>query len=268
MKKHIHVYVMVLVIMLFQTPFLLAKFGEVTFYQLTYQSENLAGYISINGFKIIELNGKGSAGGAPLNIWLIGNNNLQIGLQKVDAEVPIKFLCGISELQQGEVVSSNEKGALISVELNESDFSKNENVSLLKKFKSTLDFKNHLSEGGKATEKEIIKYAKSVYKHFKSKNADWILKESELKIIDYSIAFGGADMKSELRRLLIEGVFEEKLNPLKPEELRVIGVGPNKAIWHVLNGKDELIKTNAMDGATSEIPIYIGFINGRFQIVR
>jgi len=169
LKKHIHVYVVVLVIMLFQAPFLLAKFGKVTFSQLTYQSENLTEYISINGFKVIELNEKCGAGGAPLNIWLIGKNNLQIELQKVDAGVSIKFICGISELEQSEVISSNKKGAFISVELNGSDFRKNEKVSLLKKFKSALDFKNHLSEGGKSTEKEIIKYAKSVYKHFKSK---------------------------------------------------------------------------------------------------
>jgi len=54
---------------------------------------------------------------------------------------------GFPSLEQGEVILSNKKGAFISVELNGSDFRKNEKVSLLKKFKSALDFKNLFKRG-------------------------------------------------------------------------------------------------------------------------
>ena len=65
-----------------------------------------------------------------------------------------------------------------------------------------------------------------------------ILRESEVKINDYSKAFGGADMKTELRRYLTEELFKPKLNQLNAGALRAVMIGPIKNIWHVFNGND------------------------------
>jgi hypothetical protein len=50
--------------------------------------------------------------------------------------------------------------------------------------------------------------------------------------------------------------------------LRAVAVGPTKKIWHVFNGKDELIKAKSPDGSTIEMAVYIGLLDGKLKVVR
>ncbi len=241
---------------------------KTKFYQLTYQTENVTGHITINGFVVTEMEGKTGNGAAALNPWLIGENELKAELKKADSSKPAEFAFGLSEMVQGEMVSTTDKGKLFSVEVKNKDFGANGKATAAKKFKSTLDFKRHLSEAGQAKESDILAYAQKIYALFVKKDAEGILRESEVKINDYSKAFGGVDMKTELRRHLTEEVFKSKLEKLNPTALRAVAVGPTKNIWHVFNGNDELIKMKSSDGSTSELAVYIGLLDGKLKIVR
>ncbi len=241
---------------------------KTKFYQLTYQVENVAGQITINGFVVTEMEGKTGNGAAALNPWLIGDNELKAELKKADPSKPAEFAFGLSEMVQGEMVSTTDKGKLFSVEVKNKDFGANGKATAAKKFKSTLDFKRHLSDAGQAKESDVLAYAQKIYALFAKKDAEGILRESEIKINDYSKAFGGVDMKTELRRYLTEEVFKSKMEKLNPTALRAVAVGPTKNIWHVFNGNDELIKMKSSDGSTSELAVYIGLLDGKLKIVR
>ncbi|NTV47511.1 MAG: hypothetical protein HGB11_13555, partial [Chlorobiales bacterium] len=71
-----------------------------------------------------------------------------------------------------------------------------------------------------------------------------------------------------LKSYLTEELFKSKLFKLDPAKLRAVAVGPTKTIWHVFNGDDELIKTKSPDGATSEVAVYIGLLDGKLKVVR
>ncbi len=241
---------------------------KTKFYQLTYQTENVTGQITINGFVVTEMEGKTGNGAAALNPWLIGDNELKAEVKKADPSKPAEFAFGLSEMVQGEMVSTTDKGKLFSVELKNKDFGANGKASAAKKFKSTLDFKRHLSDAGQTKESDVLAYAQKIYASFVKKDTEGILRESEVKINDYSKAFGGVDMKTELRNYLTEEVFKSKLEKLNPAALRAVAVGPTQNIWHVLNGNDQLIKMKSSDGGTSELAVYIGLLDGKLKIVR
>jgi hypothetical protein len=269
MKKVFYGWMMVIAILLLEDQGGMCAMQEKTkVYQLTYQTENVTGQITINGFVVTEMKEKSGNGAAALNPWLIGENELKAELKKADPSKPAEFAFGISEMVQGDMVSTTDKGKLFSVELKNKDFSANGKASAAKKFKSTLDFKRHLSEAGQAKESDILAYAQNIYALFAKKDAEGILRESELKINDYSKAFGGADMKTELRRYLTEELFKSKLNKMNPAALRAVAVGPTKNIWHVFNGNDELIKAKSSDGSTFELAVYIGLLDGKLKVVR
>jgi len=269
MKKVIHGGMMVIAMLLLQDQGGLCAMQEKTkFYQLTYQMENVTGQIAINGFVVTEMKEKTGNGTAALNPWLIGENELKAELKKADPSKPAEFIFGVSELVQGDIVSTTDRGKLFSLELKNKDFSANGKASAAKKFKSTLDFKRHLSEAGQAKESDILAYAQNIYALFAKKDAEGVLRESDVKINDYSKAFGGVDMKTELRRYLTEELFKSKLNKLNPAALRAVAVGPTKNIWHVFNGNDELIKGKSSDGSTFELAVYIGLLDGKLRVVR
>jgi hypothetical protein len=269
MEKASFVCMMALAILLLQNQGGFAAMQEKTrFYQLTYQTENVKGRIVINGFVMTEMDGKSGNGTTVLNPWLIGENELKAEVAKADTSKPAEFIFGVSELEQGEMVSTTDRGKLFSLELKNKDFNANGKASAAKKFISTLDFKRHLSEAEQTKESDILAYAQKLFGMFSKKDAEGILRESEVKISDYSKAFGGADMKSELRRYLTEELFKSKLNRLNPAALRAVAVGPTKIIWHVFNGKDELIKAKSPDGSTFELAVYIGLLDGKLKVVR
>ena len=241
---------------------------KTIFYQLTYQTENVTGQIAINGFVVTEIEGKSGNGTAVLNTWLIGENELKAEVMKADSSKPAELIFGVSVMEQGDIVSTTDTGKLFSLELKDKDFSARGKASAAKKFKSTLDFKQHLSEAGQTKESDVLVYAQKVYTLIAKKDAEGILRESEVRINDYSKAFGGVDMKTELRRFLNEELFKAKLNKLNPVVLRAVAVGPNKNIWHVSNGKDELIKAISTDGSTFQMSVYIGLLDGKLKIIR
>jgi hypothetical protein len=269
MEKVFYVSMMILTILLLQNQgALAAKQENAKLYQLTYQAENVAGRIEINGFVMTEIEGKSGNGTSVLNPWLIGENELKAEVTKADPSEPAEIVFGVSELVQGEMVSTTDRGKLFSLELKNNDFNANGRASAAKRFKSDLDFKRHLSEAGEAKESDIIAYAQKIYALFAKKDADGILRESEVRISDYSKAFGGVDMKSELRRYLNEELFKSKLNRLTQAALHAVAVGPTKNIWHIFNGRDELIKANSPDGSTLELAVYIGLLDGKLKVVR
>ncbi len=241
---------------------------KTKFYQLTYQVENVTGQITINGFVVTELKGKTGNGSAALNPWLIGENELKAELKKADPSKPAEFAFGLSEMVQGEMVSTTDKGKLFSIEVKNKDFSPDGKGSAARKFKSTLDFKKHLSEAGQAKESDILAYAQKIYGLFEKKDAEGILRELEVKINDYSKAFGGADIKTELRSYLTEELFKSKLNKLNTGALRAVAVGPTKKIWHVFNGNEELISGGSSDGSTLAFAVYVALLDGKLKVVR
>ncbi len=241
---------------------------KIKIYQLTYQVENVIGRITVNGFVMTEMNGAIGNGTVPLNPWLIGENELKAEVTKADPSKPAELTCGVSVTEQGDIMSTADKGKLFSLELRDGDFATPEKRSAVKKFTSVLNFRKHLSEGGQANESDILAYAQKFYALFAKKDAEGILGESEVKVNDYSKAYGGADMKSELRRFLTDEFFKAKLNTLNPASLRAVAVGPNKKIWHVFNGKDQLIKAQSPDGSEFEVSVYIGLLDGKLRVVR
>ncbi len=268
MKKVIYGWMIITAVLLLQDRGGLCAMEKTKFYQLTYQMENVTGQITINGFVVTEIEGKTGNGSAALNPWLIGENELKADLKKADSSKPAEFAFGLSEMVQGDTVSTTDKGKLFSIEVKNKDFSPDGKASAAKKFKSTLDFKRHLSEAGQAKESDILAYAQKIYALFAKKDAEGILRESDVKINDYSKAFGGVDMKTELRRYLTEELFKSKLNQLNPAGLRAVAVGPTKKIWHVFNGKDELIQGKSSDGSMFQLPVYIGLLDGKLNVVR
>jgi len=269
MKKVICGWMVVIGMLLLQDQGGISAMREkAKFYQLTYQMENVTGQIIINGFVVTEMEGKTGNGSAALNPWLIGENELKAELKKADPSKPAEFAFGVSEMVQGDVVSTTDKGKFFSVEVKNKDFSANGKASAAKKFKSTLDFKRNLSEAGSAKESDVLAYAQKLYALFAKKDTEGILRESEVKINDYSKAFGGVDMKTELRRHLTEELFKSKLDKLNPAALRAVAVGPTKNIWHVFNGNDELIKGKSSDGSTFGLAVYIGLLDGKLKVVR
>jgi hypothetical protein len=269
MKKVCSAWMMALVMVLLLSQEGFAAMQEKTkFFQMTFQAENVKGQIAINGFVITEMEGTSGNGTAVLNPWLIGENELKAEVTKADPSKPAELIFGVSELEEGDSVSTTDRGKLFSLELKNKDFSANGKASAAKNFRSSLDFKRHLSEAGQAKKSDILAYAQKFYALFTKKDAEGILRESEVKIHDYSEAFGGADMKTELRRYLDEELFKAKLNKVNPAALCAVAVGPTKNIWHVFNGKDELIKAKSPDGSTFELAVYIGLLDGKLQVVR
>ncbi len=247
---------------------LFAAQEKTKFYQLTFQTENVTGQIMINGFVVTEITEKSGNGTAALNTWLIGDNELKAEVKKIDTSKSAQLVFGVSEIERGGVVSTMDKGKLFSLELRDKDFNAGGMASAAKKFKSTFDFKQHLSEAGQAKESDVLAYAQKIFALYEKKDADGILRESEVKINDFSKAFGVADMKTQFRKSLTEDIFKSKLNKLNPAALRAVAVGPTKNIWHVLNGKDELLKGKSPDNSTFEMAVYIGLLDGKLKIVR
>lgn len=269
MRKIFCGWMMVIAILLLQNQEGFAAAQEKTkFYQMTYQAENVRGQILINGFVVTEIEGKNGNGTAVLNPWLTGENELKAEVTKADSSKPGELIFGVSEMEQGNMVSTTDKGKLFSLELKNKDFNTNSKASAAKKFKSTLDFKKTLNEAGQTKESEVLAYAQKIYALFVKKDTEGVLRESEVKINDYSTAFGGVNMKTELRRHLTTELFKSKLSTLNPAQLHAVAVGPTRNIWHVFNGKDELIKAKTPDGSTSELAVYIGLLDGKLKIVR
>jgi hypothetical protein len=180
-------------------------------YQLTWEADNVVGEIVINGFAVTALDGSSGNGSASLNPWLMGENELTVVLRKADEAQSATLVFGVSELAPGTMTSTTDRGKLFSVEIGDGDFAKSAEVSAGKKFSSTLNFSGHLREAGEATETEVLAYAMKFYALFEKKDADGILRESAVKIEDYTQAFGGQDFRSALKSYLVDDLLKNKL---------------------------------------------------------
>jgi len=237
-------------------------------YQAMWNSDNITGEIYINGFLITDFNGSQSAGTSPLNAFLIGKNEIRAQARKADESKSAHLSFGVSELAQGDIAATNEHGNLLSIEITNNDFTATRNVKTSKKFNSTLDFSRHLLGTGTANEKEVIEYAKKIYGLFKAKNAEAIQKEFAVKINDYAEAFSSSTFAAEFKSYLTEDLLKGKLLTIDPRALQAKKSGPDNNLWHILEGDKELIRTVSADGATSELGIYIGIVDGRLRVVR
>jgi hypothetical protein len=262
--------VLITILLLLNQGGSIAMEKKTKFYQVTYQMENVQGQILINGFVVTAMDGKNGTGTAVLNPWLIGDNELKAEAKKADPSKPAALTVGVSEMQSGDIVSTTDKGTLFSLEIKDKDFNAGGKATAAKRFKSTLDFKGHLSQAGQAKEADVLAYAQKIYALFVKKDAEGVLREFEVKTKDYATAFGAteAEVKTDLRNYLTEELFKLKLNALKPGQLRAVAAGPTKNIWHVMNGKDELISAKAPDGSTLSLDIYVALLDGKLQVVR
>jgi hypothetical protein len=240
------------------------------FYQVTYQMENVTGQITINGFSVTEMDGKNGSGTAVLNPWLIGTNELAAQTKKADPSKPAALTFGVSQVKHGAMVSTMDKGTLFSVEIKNNDFNAKGQATAAKKFKSSLDFTAHLSQAGQAKEADVLAYAQKVYALFVKKDAEGILREFETKTGDTAQAFGAteAEVRAGFKGYLTSELFKLKLKAIKPGALRAVACGPTKKIWHVTNGKDELISAKAPDGSILSLDIYCALLDGKLQVVR
>jgi hypothetical protein len=260
----------ILILLFLNGKGLLAMDKNQRFYQTTYQMENVKGRILINGFVVTEMDGKNGSGAAVLNTWLIGTNELAAEVKKADPAKPASLIFGCSELQRGAMVSTTDKGTLFSVEIKNNDFNAKGEAAAGKKFKSDLDFTAHLSQAGQSREADVLAYAQKLYSMFLKKDAEGILREFETKTQDLAKAFAAteAEVKNEFKGYLTSELFKLKLKPIKPGALRAVACGPTKKIWHVTNGKEELISAKAPDGSILSLDIYCALLDGKLKVVR
>ncbi|MDD5382769.1 MAG: hypothetical protein PHH60_03845, partial [Candidatus Margulisbacteria bacterium] len=212
-------------------------------YQIMWNGDNLKGEVRVNGFLITKLNGQQTTGTAPLNPWLIGENEVQVEVYKANRAKTADFLLGVSELGLGEIAQTNERGNLVSVEIKDRDLAGPKPVKISRQFRSTLNFSRHFLEAGATGESGVIAYAKAVYKLFEQKDVNGIMQALVVKIEDYKEAFYSESMAEEFKAYLENEILKGKLARINPAKLKAEKVGPGKNLWHILESDKELIRT-------------------------
>jgi len=238
-------------------------------YQATWQGENVSGRLTINGFTITELKGGPVTGTAAVNVWLTGGNEIRAELRKRDPKAPANFSLGLSGLVMGDVVSTGDRGNLYNVVLTDADLSGRTPKVVTKKFDTNLDFSRHLLASGPSRfgEREVLEYAVRLHGLFRKKDARAILQAMEVKAEDYARAYGRpvADFRESVASMLKEDFFKGRLAGIDAKKLRAEKVN---GLWHIREGDEELIRTRSSDGSTSELPIFVGVVDGRLMVVR
>lgn len=240
-----------------------------TIYQVTWMGENVSGELLINGFVIRQFEGRPSTGTANLNLWLSGRNEIRMSLSKTDPKSAASFSLGVSELNMGDVVSTGDKGNRINIKLMDADLSGKTPKKISKKFNSILDFSNHLltDKSPHFSEQDVLKYAIKLYGLFQKKDSKSILKAMTVKIEDYSHANYQpiSKISDAFTSLLKEEIFKSKIFQVNVKKLKAEKMNN---LWHIFDGKEELIRSKASDGSISELPIFIGDIDGKLMVVR
>ena len=240
----------------------------VKIYQLTWNGDNVAGSLYVNEFLIASFKGSQEAGTAPLNVWLIGDNEIRAEVKKANKSDESYFSFGVSELQSGNISSTSDRGNLVSIEKKDKDFAGSEVNKIIKKFKSSINFSSRFIGTGTVNEKEVIEYAKKIYNIIKNKDTAGIHKEFAVKIEDYSKAFSNDNVYDKVKDSLVESLFSAgRLEKINPDKLIAKKTGPKGNTWHVVEGNNELIRHKSPDG-TSEMAIYIGVVNGELKVIR
>ncbi len=106
-----------------------------------------------------------------------------------------------------------------------------------------------------------------LYGLFQKKDAKSILQEMSIKTEDYALAYyqPAANIVRALSAVLRDDILKSKLVKIDPKKLRAEKINN---LWHIYEGKEELIRSQSSDGSTSELPIFIGDINGKLMVVR
>jgi len=247
----------------------MAKGQKNKIYQVMWQGENISGQLMINGFTISQFQGGAVTGSAALNIWLTGSNEIKSTINKKDPTASASFSLGVSELVMGDVASTSDRGNLINIELINADLSSQAPKNISEKFNSTMDFSRHLLsvKPPQFKEQEVLDYAIKLYGLFQEKDAKSILQEMLVKTEDYAQAYYQpvANVVKAFSSLLKEDILQNKLVKIDPKKLRAERVNN---LWHIYEEKKELIRSKSSDGSTSELPIFIGDINGKLMVVR
>jgi hypothetical protein len=224
--------------------------------------------LTINGFTIAQLQGGPATGTAPLNVWLTGSNTIAVEVSKQDPRAKASFSLGVSELVMGDVASTGDPGTLINIALTDADLP-GPAKKASKTFKSALDFSGHLlaNKPSRFDEKAVLDYAAKLHGLFQKKNAAAILEAMSIKAEDYARAYGQptARMREELSTQLQEETLTSRLVAIDRKQLRAERINH---LWHIYDGKSELIRSQSTDGAASELPIYVGDVDGKLVVVR
>ncbi|HOI73643.1 MAG TPA: hypothetical protein PLO63_05785 [Syntrophales bacterium] len=238
-------------------------------YQVMWQGENVGGRLTINGFTVSDFKGGPVTGTAAVNVWLTGRNEIRAELRKKDPKAPASFSLGASGLAMGDVVSTGDRGNLFHVMLADADLSGRTPKVVTKTFNTSLDFSSHLLASGPSRfgEREVLEYAVRLHGLFRKKDARAILQAMEVKAEDYARAYGRpvADFRESVASMLKEDFFKGRLAGIDAKKLRAEKVN---GLWHIRDGDAELIRTRSSDGSTSELPIFVGDIEGKLMVVR
>jgi hypothetical protein len=243
-----------------------AEPAEKIIYQAIWNGTNVVGNIYINNILISE--GSQTAGTAPLNIWLAGENQIRLELSKAEAADSADFSLGVSKLKIGEIADTSGKGNLINLTISNKEFEESKTVRASQKFSSALDFSRHLMPIAGVKEKEVVEYAAKIYGFFEKKDIKNILNEFSVKIQDYSIAFYNANMKNEFESYLKNEVFKGKLEKVNPADIKAEKVSADSNLWHVYDKNKELLRSSYADGSTAEMAVYVGVIDGKLKVIR
>jgi hypothetical protein len=247
----------------------MAKGQKNKIYQVMWKGENISGELMINGFTISQFQGGEVAGTAALNIWLTGSNEIKSAITKKDPQASASFSVGVSEMVMGDVASTGDRGKLINIELNNADLSSQAPKNISEKFNSTMDFSSHLlsTKPPQFKEQAVLDYAIKLYGLFQKKDAKSILQAMSIKTEDYALAYylPAANIVKALSAVLKDDILKSKLVKIDPKKLRAEKVNN---LWHIYEGKEELIRSQTSNGSTSELPIFIGDINGKLMVVR
>ncbi len=236
-------------------------------YQATWSGANVNGKIKINGVELSAISAANDMGTVPLNVWLIGKNEVQVELAKINPAEQAECSVAVSALTPGEPTSTNEKGNLISLLITNKDLSKTFKVS--KYFNSALDFSSHLiSSGPKPGEKELLDYAGEIYRLFAAKDNRSLLKEFAPKLKDYASGLYQNDLEKQFESYLKDELFKSQLEKVNTASLKAVKAGPTLALWHIMDGNKEFIRTVSAAGDLSELPIYIGMFEGKLKVIR
>jgi len=277
MKRKICWGVLLLLVVFLTTGFAKESKGESKMpkkivYQVMWSSTNVSGKIFINSIEIAEIKSSTAAGGVPLNLWLLGENEISVELNKMEKSEPASFSLNVSQTELGEVASTSDKGNLVSLEIADGNFAKAKTVKAAKKFKSTFDFSQHLlaKKDSKVEEKAVIEYGAKIYRLFEKKDAQNILEEFSVKIEDTAKAFGvdAADFRGQFKTYLEDDLFKAKLEKFDLKSIKAKRSGQENNLWHLLDGDKELIRTIENGGATGQMPVYVGEIGGELKVLR
>lgn len=237
-------------------------------YQAMWQGDNIGGDLYVNGFFITGFAGFPSAGGLPLNPLLIGKNKIWAKVGKADLSKPAYLSFGVSKLSKGEIASTSDRENLVSVEIRDDFFKEAAVMTMGREFESSIDFGRTLSGTERASEKEVIEYAKYIYDLFKTRNASGIQKEFKIKISDYSKAYPDANVTAEFESYLKKELLVGRLEKINLNHLKAKQTGPDDKLWQVFEGNKEFIRITSRDGSLNEMNLYIGKVDGKLQVVR